>query len=75
MGVEGTREKAVEAYNELVEKLGLVLAPKKCTPPNNIITWMGFQIDVVAMTVTIPEVKLKEVLDECKTGMSKKSSL
>ena len=44
---------------------GLTLALDKCTPPKQSITWLGFVIDSVNMSVMLPIAQVQEVLDEC----------
>ena len=68
IGIEKTEEQAYKAYNKfmaLAKDLGLDLAIEKCSPPTQKLTWLGFCIDAMAMTVTLPHEKIQEVLIEC----------
>lgn len=66
---------AVASYNyfrETASRLGLALAQHKCVPPTQIITWLGYLIDTTSMTVAVPQTKLDEVLQLCRSWMGKK---
>ena len=68
IGVEASHEKAVEAFarfTPLSASLGLQLALDKCFPPTTSLTWLGFTIATMAMSVSIPNEKVSEVLYEC----------
>lgn len=65
-------KKAYTAITDLCAHLGLQLAPEKCTPPSQRLEWLGFLVDTVAMTVTIPAKKLAEILQECKLWLNLK---
>lgn len=52
-------------FKALMQELGLKLATHKCLPPSQRIEWLGFQIDTVQMTISIPQRKLEEVVNEC----------
>ena len=67
-GAALTYPEALASYNyffDLTSRLGLQLAPEKCQPPTHALEWLGFGIDTVAMTVSVPAAKLAEVLAEC----------
>lgn len=66
---------ALQGYTDfkaLMLELGLKLADHKCLPPSQRIEWLGFQVDSVAMTISIPEAKLEQVVNECSKWLSKK---
>lgn len=73
-GVQKSKQEAWNAYRqflELAKDLGLTLAQDKCAPPSQVIEWLGYQVDVSAMTVTIPSKKLHQVLQECQLWSDK----
>ena len=51
--------------------LGLALAIDKCTPPFQSLVWLGFNINTINMTLTLPEKKMVEILLECAKWKSK----
>ena len=65
---------AYHAFLALAKRLGLELAPSKCMPPTTKLEWLGFDLDTVTMTLTIPTKKLQEILQECTTWMTRKSA-
>lgn len=64
-------QKAYNTFKELAKDLGLQLATNKCCPPNNKMEWLGYHVDTIAMSVTIPQAKLDETLQECKLWLSR----
>ncbi len=69
VGIEVSQPMAAEAYAYFVKLtgwLGLALSPEKCTSPCQKLDWLGYTIDIKAMTVFIPKDKLEAVLQECK---------
>lgn len=68
-GAEKSHSAAMTTYTALLDKcnrLGLDLAPDKCEPPARQMEWLGFKLDTCAMSLTIPDAKLSEILQECK---------
>lgn len=66
---------ALDAFKHFVsisESLGLQLAKEKCLPPSTQVEWLGYEIDSVKMTVSIPRLKLEDVLNECKNWVSRR---
>ena len=63
-----------KAFLALADRLGLVLASQKCMPPTTNLEWLGFELDSVSMTLTIPTAKLRDILEECTAWMSRKSA-
>ena len=59
IGIESRRgaEEAYSTFFSLAKDLGLDLALDKCTPPAQSLTWLGFTISVVSMSVTLPSEK------------------
>lgn len=74
-GVEESEQKALQSYayfNTLTKELGLSLALDKCEAPSQIIEWLGYEVDVNNMMVTIPPTKMDQVLDECERWRTRK---
>lgn len=57
---------AFDTFNDTCAKLGLKVAADKSAAPAQKMEWLGYEIDTLELTVTIPEKKLVEVLDEVK---------
>lgn len=55
---------AFQAFNQNCKDLGLKVAVDKSAGPTQTMQWLGFEIDTLALTVTIPKKKLSEVLEE-----------
>lgn len=73
-GIEDSETKAKSAYEDfllLTHELGVDLATNKCAPPSKKLQWLGYDIDVMKMTVAIPDEKLCQVLDECNLWLTK----
>lgn len=73
-GIEKTEHQAKEAYRDflqLTKHLGLQLAMDKCAPPSQHLQWLGYDIDIVNMLVSIPHEKLIQVQNECTRWISK----
>ena len=49
-------------FEGLCSDLGFNFAPEKSAFPSTRMEWLGFTINSVAMDVTIPEAKIKEIL-------------
>ena len=67
-GAAATLDAATEAYNtfmDLTSQLGLSLSAPKCQPPSQDMEWLGFRLNTLDMTLTIPKPKLQEILEEC----------
>lgn len=54
------------------EDLGLDLASHKCIPPTHVIEWLGYTIDSVNMTVSIPNTKMDEFVKDCGNWVNKR---
>lgn len=66
---------ALQGYTDFValtKELGLKLASHKCLPPCQRIEWLGFQVDTVQMTISIPKTKLEQVVNECSKWSTRK---
>lgn len=61
-----------KAFIDLADYLGLQLSLDKCVPPARDVEWLGYRIDTMQMTISIPDVKLAEVLQECHRWFSRK---
>ena len=69
------RVKAQEVFRHLcalLSELGLPLNTSKLTAPTKRITYLGIDIDVDSSTLSIPRVKLEEILAECNKVKYKK---
>ena len=69
IGVEDSIEKADKAYHECLELLsylGLNVSVKKCVPPTQRLTWLGYSINTKDLIIKIPEEKISEIINECK---------
>lgn len=74
-GTHEQYDQALHSYNDfvqLMDDLGLKLAAHKCLPPCQQIEWLGFQVDTVNMTISIPQPKLDQVVNECSKWACKK---
>lgn len=65
-------EKAYNDFIELTSQLGLQLALDKCVRPTTEIEWLGFNINTTQMTVSIPQAKLDETIQECEKWSHRK---
>lgn len=63
---------AFTCFKNLASYLGLQLAPHKCLEPATQVEWLGYCIDTENMTISIPQDKLQEVVEECGTWLNKK---
>lgn len=61
-----------KAFTTLADHLGLQLSHSKCLPPSTCVEWLGYKIDTNAMTISIPEDKLREVVQECERWFNRK---
>lgn len=74
-GTHLKQEEALKSYNDftqVMDELGLKLASHKCLPPSQEIEWLGFRVNTVQMTISIPDLKLEEVVKECSKWLAKK---
>ena len=47
---------------------------EKCTPPATSATWLGFIVDTVEVSITLPADKLNDVLLDCRSWMGKSTA-
>ena len=74
IGVESSylcAAKAFDNFIRLCELLGLDLARDKCFPPCVKLIWLGFYLNAVNMSISIPSDKLKKVLEECNAWLTR----
>lgn len=74
VGVEKQETRAEAAYAELVsltKDLGLHLASNKCVAPTTCLTWLGYEVNTIKMSVTIPTEKVDEVISICISWLDK----
>ena len=72
--LEKTKSRADQAYVRLLQLaslLGQVLAPDKGSHPVTSLVWLGFKKDTVKTTVSLPQEKVVEVLEDCKQWRTK----
>ena len=77
IGLADKKNKAEEGYHaikNLTNRVGLKLSVHKCVAPTTRITWLGYTVDTVTMTVTIPEQKVLEVIEECRSWVGRTSA-
>ena len=56
---------------QLLQELGLEISQKKLVPPDTVVTCLGIQIDTVNRTLSIPQQKLKEIVNLCNNWVTK----
>lgn len=74
-GCEPSLDRAIQSYDHFIKitkSLGLQLALNKCVKPSKKIEWLGYVLDVEAMTLSIPQPKLDQVLTECRVWSNRK---
>ena len=64
LGAEGSFLLAQKAFDNFMT-LGVELAKDKCYPPCVRLTWLGFDINITDMRISIPVDKMNKVLEEC----------
>lgn len=73
-GCSASHQEALNAYHHflnLAEHLGLALASKKCQPPAQKVTWLGYSVNTVKMEVSIPQEKIHELRTECQAWIAR----
>lgn len=63
---------AFQDFLSLTSHLGLQLSVEKCVAPVTSIEWLGYQIDTKEMTISIPQKKLNEAVEECARWFKRK---
>ena len=58
------RERVLKLFRFLSEYLGVPMAEEKTAGPATKITFLGIELDSVAQTISVPEGKVKELMDE-----------
>ena len=74
VGAEQTKDESRDTYEEVLKLtayLGLDLSHSKCTPPTTCLTWLGYTVNTLEMTVTIPELKIEEIVELCNVWLKK----
>lgn len=64
-------DQAFKEFKKLTSDLGLALAENKSVPPTTAMEWLGYDVNSVTMSITIPPVKLQAVLDECTNWLTR----
>ena len=62
-------EASFTRFHSMTTELGLKLAPDKTHPPGTVMEWLGFVFDTNAITITIPQEKLYDLLREADGWM------
>lgn len=65
-------QRGYDEFRRLAAHLGLQLADHKCQPPTQVLTWLGYEVDTLRMTVSVPQPKLDETLDLCQRWIKRK---
>ena len=76
-GIAPTLPEAKKSYHRLHSlntELGLVLAPEKTQPPATTLEWLGFLFDTNELSITIPQQKLDDVLEEAARWADRKTA-
>ena len=55
----------------MCQKLGVPVADEKTVSPETCLTYLGYELNSVAMEIRIPQDKLKEILQQIETFLSK----
>lgn len=66
-----TAQATYKRFKMLAKELGLTLAEHKCQPPTTNMEWLGYTLNTIEMSVTIPQTKLTEVLQECEIWLTR----
>ena len=77
VGVEKEKLIADRSYRkvkEITKSLGLDLSIHKCVASATVVTWLGYTVDTRNMTVALPEQKIQEALDLCKSWLKKEEA-
>ena len=72
----GLPSKIYQSYHfllSLLKDLGLEVSDSKLVPPSTCVTCLGIQVDTVNKTLSIPQKKLQEIKQRCKTWTQKKT--
>lgn len=67
-----TAQAGFDAFVRLTDHLGLKLSHQKCTPPSTVVEWLGYKIDTNFMTISIPQQKMNEVIEECSKWLNRR---
>ena len=59
-----TASRSLAEFKTITSRLGLSLAPDKTMTPTTQLEFLGLLFDTVALTITIPQARLQEILDE-----------
>ena len=72
----GLPSKIYQSYHfllSLLKDLGLEVSDSKLVPPSTCVTCLGIQVDTINKTLSIPQEKLQEIKQMCKTWTQKKT--
>ena len=68
----GRAETALQTLQDVMSELGVCEAKHKICRPSQRMIWLGLWYDTIAMTVSIPEAKLSEIMQVLREWESKK---
>ena len=74
--VSPSRERAQKDYTrakQLLQELGLPEAKDKAQPPAQLVRWLGIEVNTGDMTLSVPEDKLGQTLDQVDRVIKKRS--
>ena len=77
VGIHMNKHQAEQAYSDFLhisDQLGLALNKDKCRAPTHSLQWLGFDVHTINMTVTIPQDRLDEALQQCDGWKTKKTA-
>ena len=66
-GLPSTIHASYQFLLDLLQELGLDISYKKLCPPSTKVVCLGILFDTIQRTISIPEVKLKEICTVCNT--------
>ena len=69
-----TAKASFDRFQSLTRELGLKLAPDKTQTPSTVMEWLGFTFDTNDMSITIPQEKLDDILQEAEKWLHKSSA-
>ena len=71
IGLPSTIHDSYQFLLSLLQDLGLEVSDSKLVPPSTCVTCLGIQVDTIQKTLSIPDEKLQEIKNTCKTWTHK----
>ena len=78
IGIHSSKEAANKAFAQfkaLCERLGIKLAPDKSVPPTQDLEWLGVRVTSTDMVLSVPRLRLVEVVRECNAWLNRKQAV